>query len=319
LQIWFGFEEAVAALDGQPTALTIGTFDGMHLGHQAVIGELCRRAKQRSLASLVMTFAQHPSLIVKGEAPPLLIPVERRLEMLTALGIKAALLLPFDAALAALEPRTFVRDKLCTGLNARLLIVGYDFRFGAGGSGDATLLGTLGREECGFEVVRVPPMTVGETTVSSTTIRWALASGDVAAVRGYLGRPFSVRGKVVSGLRRGHGLGFPTANIGLALGSLWPRYGVYLVRVTAGASDYDGLANVGVRPTFGRGAPGIEVFLLGYDGDLYGTTIDVAFLDFIRPEKQFSDPGKLRAQIDSDLKQARAILQGQQSCGPGRI
>ncbi len=306
--IWHGFTEAQNGLGERATALSVGTFDGVHLGHQAVVSELCRRARERSLLSLVMTFAQHPALVVNGEAPPLLLPVERRLELLAALGVEAVLLVEFDPALAASDPESFVRRYLHAKLGLALLVIGHDFRFGAGGVGDADLLAGLGRD-LGFAVIELPPVVVGGAVVSSTAIRWALAAGDVRTAARFLGRPFAVRGQVAAGQRRGRKLGFPTANIRLGPGALWPRYGVYLVRIAVGRDRYYGVANVGVKPTFGRNEPGIEVFLLGYNGgSLYHATIETSFLSFLRPEKRFAGADDLQAQIREDIEQARALL-----------
>ena len=302
MQIWHSFTEAQRGLGQRVTAVSIGTFDGVHRGHQAIVGELCRQARERSLVSLIMTFAQHPSSVVKGEAPPLLLPVEERLELIAALGAEALLLVEFDAALAASDPETFVREYLQAKLGLNLLVIGYDFRFGAGGNGDTQLLAGLGHD-LGFSVIEVPPVILDGTVVSSTAIRWALAAGDVKTGARFLGRPFTVRGQVVTGQRRGRRLGYPTANIRLGPGALWPRYGVYLVRIAFGRDKYYGVANVGVKPTFDRNEPGIEVFLFGYHGDLYHTTIEASFLGFLRPEKRFDGIDDLQAQIRADIEQ----------------
>ena len=306
--IWHSFMEAASALCGRATAITIGTFDGVHLGHRAVIGELCRGSKERSLLSLVMTFAQHPDSIVLGEAPPLLLPLARRLELLAELGVEATLVLAFDDTIAALAPEAFVKEKLHGDLGARLVVAGHDFRFGARGSGDAGLLVSLG-QQWGFETIQVPPVVVDGTAISSTAIRWMLAAGDVAAANRYLGYPYAVRGIVARGQRRGHRLGFPTANITLAPGALWPRYGVYLVEIKMGGLSYHGVANVGIKPTFGAdNEPAVEVYLFSYEGDLYHASMDVSFLAFIRPERWFPDAGALRARIAADIEAAKAML-----------
>ncbi|MGE5550697.1 MAG: riboflavin biosynthesis protein RibF [Bacteroidota bacterium] len=305
--IWRNFDEAKAGLGGRQVALTIGTFDGVHLGHRQIIGELCRQAKARHLSSLVMTFANHPAAHVTDAAPPLLIPLAQRLDLLADLGVEAALVASFDADLAGLDARTFVLGRLCRDLQAKVIVVGHDFRFGAGGLGNAEVLAALGAGEGAFDVVRVPPVACEGTVVSSTAVRWALTAGDVVSAAKLLGRPFSVRGTIATGAGRGRKLGFPTANLTLAPGSLWPRYGVYLVRISLGEGQYHGVANVGVKPTFGRSEPVIEVFILGYGGDLYGKSIEVAFLAFIRPEKRFPDAEALRHQIEADIRQAEAI------------
>lgn len=263
MHIWHSFAEARTGLNGQATGVTVGTFDGLHLGHQAVIAELNRQADQRSLVSLAVTFDQHPASVVGHEAPPLLITVESRLECLAALGVDVTLLIAFDAGFAAMDPASFITERVVVDLGARLAVVGHDFRFGARGAGDASLLATVGGG-CGLEVIQIPPTIIEGAIVSSTAIRWALAAGDIITANRLLGRPYTVRGRVVLGERRGRKIGFPTANLTLAPGALWPRYGVYLVEITAeDAARYVGVANVGVKPTFGgRNKPGSRSIFL---------------------------------------------------------
>ncbi|MGE5527699.1 MAG: riboflavin biosynthesis protein RibF [Patescibacteria group bacterium] len=301
-------DEAALHLAGRGTVLTIGTFDGVHLGHQRIVEELQAQAKARDLLSLVITFARHPAGVIAGEAPPLLMPLEDRLDRLAGLGVDACLLLEFDADLADSEPAGFARDVLGRGLGARAVVIGHDFRFGARGKGDGETLAAVGRES-GFEVIRVAPVVVGGTVVSSTAIRWMLAAGDVARARAYLGRAYSIKGIVQTGAQRGRRLGYPTANLAFAPGVLWPRFGVYLVRIALGAETRFGLANVGVKPTFGRHEPAVEVHLFSYQGDLYATPIEAAFLSFLRPERRFATPRELRAQIETDIAEARAMLE----------
>lgn len=305
--IWHSFAEAERWAAERGTALTIGTFDGVHLGHQAVITELRRQAGARSLPPVVITFIHHPSSVIGGETPPFIIPLARRLELLASLGLEAALVIPFDQALAGRAPEEFVRDCLWDSLKVRLIVVGHDFRFGAGGRGDAALLAALGGS-LGMEVMAVPPVMVDGIVVSSTAIRWALAAGDVVAARRYMGRPFSVRGEVVPGEKRGRRLGFPTANLRLEPEILRPRYGVYLVEVTVGQKRHYGVADVGVKPTFGLHEPAVEVFLFDCQADLYRTEIEVFFLRFLRPERRFASAEELRAQIALDVAQAKSFL-----------
>lgn len=312
MDIWHSFAEARQALCSRTAAVAIGTFDGVHLGHQAIIAALRRGAEERLLHSLVITFDRHPGAVVGLGAPPLLTPVETRLRLLAGLGVQAALLLSFDEEFAALAPAEFVRGKLLNELGARLIAIGHDFRFGARGAGNAALLRSIG-SPCGLEVVEVPPVLVDGIAVSSTAIRWALAAGDVAAANRYLGRPYAVRGAVETGRRRGRKLGFPTANLRLADDALWPRYGVYAVRIRLadGFSPpqvYDGVANVGIKPTFGRSEPTVEAYLFGYCGDLYGRIIDVEFMGFVRPERKFRSADELQAQIAEDAAKARRML-----------
>lgn len=303
MRIWHSINEA--ARNGRPVALAIGTFDGVHLGHQAVIASVLAEAGKLGLTSTVMTFTRHP--LEAGDTPPLVCPVEVRLEHLAALGVEQTILIPFDRELAVLPPDLFVRETLCQKLGMRMIAVGHDFRFGAGARGDAALLTAMGRD-LGFTVARVPPVVIDGRIVSSTAIRWALSTGDVAIANQFLGRPFTIRGSVVPGERRGQTLGFPTANIALAAGSLWPRYGVYAVLIRFTGEQYYGVANVGVKPTFGGGEPRVEVFIFGFRGNLYNSLIEVALLDFIRPERRFATVEDLQAQIGADIERARIVL-----------
>ena len=304
--IWRSFSEARDKIKDS-TAVSIGSYDGVHLGHQTVLLELNRLGQEHSLLTVVITFDEHPSVTVGHETSQLLIPLAYRLRLLAEIGIGAALVLPFDNNLAALESEAFV-GRLCGDLRMRHIVVGYDFRFGAGGLGDAALLERLGAKQ-GFGVTQIPPVSLGATVVSSTAIRWMLIAGDVKAAERFLGRPFTVRGKVVHGEKIGRNLGFPTANIKLPPGAFWPRYGVYLVKASLedGICVY-GVANVGVKPTFGKNDPVIEVYILSYKGDLYNSEIDLGFLAFIRPERRFTDPMSLREQIYDDIRRAEELM-----------
>ncbi len=288
---------------------TLGNFDGVHRGHQALIAEA--RAARPAAPTALVTFEPHPRRHFQPAAPPfrLTAPAERR-RVLAALGIDLLVELPFDADLAAMEPETFAAEVLGAGLGLSHLVVGADFRFGRARRGDAALLARLG-PEAGY-AVRIEPMRGGPGgAYSSTAIRKALTEGRVADAAAALGRWPTVAGAVERGDQRGRDLGYPTAN--LAFGDqLVPRYGVYAARVRVHegpqAGAYDAVASIGERPTFGVNAPNFEVHLFDFRGDLYGAEISVALVAFLRGEERFASVEALIAQMDRDSAEARARL-----------
>lgn len=289
-------------------ALTIGVFDGVHRGHRHVIDTLRRRAAELSdLPVVVATFDRHPlSVIAPERTPRLLTTREQKLELLAAAGVDATAILTFDDELRRLDPEDFASDVLAGALGATLVMVGANFRFGKGRAGDVEELRTVGLG-MGFYVEDVT--LIGDSgPVSSSAIRAAIAVGDVTGAAALLGRPFTVRGIVEEGDRRGRSIGFPTANLALDPQLLVPGHGVYAVRVGLDGADLPGVANVGVRPTFAGTGEVIEAHLLDYDGDLYGRSLDVAFVERLRPEQRFDGVEALAAQIARDVAAARAVL-----------
>ena len=296
------------------TAVTIGAYDGVHLGHQAVLRELRRLATERGLETVVVTFDRHPAAIVRPEsAPKLLTDLDQKLAVLTATGdVDRTVVVPFDLARSQEEPEDFVREVLIDGLDARLVVVGADFHFGRRRRGNVALL--QGFDE--FETVGLG--LVGDsgldTPVSSTAIRRLVAAGDVEGAARLLGRPFEVRGVIVAGDRRGRALGYPTANFSVAPELLLPGAGIY-----AGwyerpdGSVHPAAVSVGVRPTFENGTAGAagtvaEAFLLDFDGDLYGETARLRLVRRLRDEERFASVDALVAQMARDVTDARAVL-----------
>lgn len=289
----------------------IGNFDGVHLGHRAVIAAAKDKAAALGRPLSVVTFEPHPRRFFKPDLPPFLLASPRRkIETLAALGVELCFALRFDAALAAQAAQAFVAKVLLGALDLAGIAAGHDFAFGRGRGGTsqtlADALHAAGREA----LIVAPARTPGAEIYSSTAVRNALKAGDVSSAAALLGRPFSVDGRVRHGDKRGRTIGFPTAN--LALGAcLPPAYGVYAVRV-AGAvagSLVGGVANLGVRPTVGGdAAPRLEVHLFDFDGDLYGRRLQVAFEAFLRPERKFADFAALKSQIAADANAARARL-----------
>jgi len=297
------------------TAVTIGAYDGVHVGHQAVLRELRRLAGERGgLTTAVVTFDRHPATVVRPEsAPKLLTDLDQKLEALRATGdVDEIVVVAFDHARSQEEPEQFVEEVLVDRLGARLVVVGEDFHFGRGRRGNVELLRSMGR----FEVVGLALVEQGEGAgdgvVSSTAVRRAVAAGAVERAAALLGRPFEVRGVVVPGDRRGRALGFPTANLAVPPEILMPGVGIY-----AGwyerpdGAVHPAAISVGRRPTFAAGAdaaPIVEAYLLDFDGDLYGEPARVRFTSRLRDEERFESVEALVAQMTADVADARAAL-----------
>ena len=293
--------------DAGPSALTIGVFDGVHLGHRHVLSLLAAEASERGLGTAVMTFDPHPLTVVAPDAAPrLLTTVDQRLELLAAMGVDRTAVLPFSDRVRSLSPAAFVTEILRDALDARIVAVGEDFRFGRDRTGNVEFLREMG-EGVGFETI-VVSLVGDDSPVSSTRIRRLVADGDVAAAAVLLGRHHEVRGEVVRGDGRGASIGIPTANLDLPDGVAVPARGVYAVRVGVADEEHPGVANIGVRPTFGGEEETLEVHLLSGGRDLYGSGLAVRFVDRIRDERRFDGIEALVAQIGSDIGEARRIL-----------
>ena len=292
------------------TALTVGSFDGVHRGHQDVLRQLVARARELGVHSLLVTFDPHPLEVVNPAAAPRLLTVgDEKLEVLAESGIDFVAVLPFTPALAAFSAERFVDDILLERFRMHDLLMGYDHRFGHNRSGDATTMRRLGSER-GFEVSVVPAVTVnGGQSVSSTAIRRAVAGGDLEGAFRGLGRHYSLGGRVVEGARRGRLLGFPTANVAVP-GSrkLLPPEGVYAIRAQTPMGPYDGMLNLGPRPTFGDAESVVEAHLFDADLQLYGARLRVDFVARLRDTQKFSGIDALKAQLAIDAVQARRIL-----------
>ncbi len=281
----------------------IGNFDGVHLGHQKLLEQVRRRAKDAGLPSAVITFDPHPLKVLKPEAAPPLIKTERQKQhLIQSLAIDHLIVLPFTRALAALAPAQFAREVLVTALRCKVLFVGEEFRFGRGRAGGCDDL-----RAAGLEVHPARPVRIGGRAVSSSWIRELIAAGDMAKTRRLLGRPYYLEGTVIGGDHRGRELGFPTANL-LIDNELYPRYGVYATRAWIGGRPHPAVTNVGVRPTFAAGSvPLVETHVPGLRGDLYGQAMSVEFLKFLRPEMKFPSPDALMTQIAKDTAAALKV------------
>ncbi len=291
---------------------TIGNFDGVHLGHQAILAQLAEHAARLHLPRLVITFEPQPQEFFAGPAAPpaRLMRLREKIQALTGLGIERVLCLEFDQRLAAMPAETFIENLLIERLGIRHLVVGDDFRFGHRRAGDFTMLVEAGRRH-GFGVVDNHSYLVDDERVSSTRIRQALAQGDLEFARRLLGRPYNMCGRVAHGDQRGRTIGFPTANIHLHR-RVTPVYGVYAVLLsTPTLPPRPGIANVGRRPTVHGDRERLEVHLLNYHGDLYGQHASVDFLHHLRPEQRFESLDALRQQIQRDEQIARAYFSAQ--------
>lgn len=287
--------------------LAIGNFDGVHRGHQALLAEARRLAQEAGAAAGVMLFEPHPRALFAPDKPFFRItPLPRKLALLDRYGMDVVVVLKFDQGLASLTAEAFIGEILVRDLAVRHIIVGYDFHFGKGRGGNAQLLRREG-ERLGFGVSEIAPVSEGGIAYSSSAIRALLAKGEVARAAGMLGHWWQVEGTVVGGAKRGTGMGFPTANVTMAPGTDL-GFGIYAVRVHIDGHTHDGAAYLGKRPTFDDGAPVLEVFLLDFDGDLYGREVGVAFIDYIRGDKKFEGMEALKAQMAVDCDAARTIL-----------
>ncbi len=287
-----------------PTAVTIGVYDGVHLGHQQVLQAL----RVGGLAVVVVTFRNHPvSVIAPETAPKLLTTIEQRLEKLADLGVYATAIIDFDDEFRRLPAEEFVEKLLVATLRAERVAVGHGFRFGHRQLGDVSLLRALGSLH-GYEVEDVDILEEG-VPVRSTVIRALLKEGHAIAAGRLLGRPYRLVGTVVSGDQRGRTIGFPTANLAIDEGTVVPGSGVYAVRIRIDGDAYNGVVNIGRRPTFGGTEYVVEAHALDFTGDLYGQVIGLDFIERLRSEQKFSGVDELVTAIEADVSSARRLLE----------
>lgn len=296
---------------GEPLALTIGNFDGVHLGHRAMLERLTGQAKALGLRSCVLTFEPHPrEFFARDAAPTRLTRLRDKLELLAGTGVQRVHLLKFDARLAALPAEQFVKDVLVRGLQTRWLLVGQDFRFGQRRTGDYALLAASG-PRWGFHAEAMPDVLDGIERVSSSAVRAALAAGDLGRAARFLGRPYAISGRVAHGEKLGRTLGFPTANV--VLRRRPALAGIFAVEATLEETRQNlrGVASVGRRPTVkDNAAPLLEVHLFDWAGTLYGRHLRVRFLHKLRDEEKYAGLDALRAAIGRDAQQAKDYFKG---------
>ena len=287
--------------------LTLGNFDGVHLGHQRIFEDLREEARRIDGEAVVFTFDPHPLQILDPQkCPPAITPFKQKLMLLEKLGIDVVIVAAFDLDLANLTPEAFVKGVLVDKIGAKKILVGYNYFFGKNRRGNVEMLKRLG-QKYGFEVKVVDAMAVNDIPVSSSKIREFIQSGKMPEAAQLLGRNYLLIGKVIWGADRGKKLGFPTANLEV-LNGLYPKTGVYAVEVIMGDKTYPGVADVGYNPTFGENPLSVEVHILDFARDIYGEEIQLIFHERIRDERAFENPESLAQQIRKDIDAARKIL-----------
>jgi len=288
--------------------VALGNFDGFHLGHQAVVGRAVAHARAEGRPAIVGTFDPHPKRFFRPDSDWFrLTQMDQRQELFAAAGADAMLVFPFNAELAALSAHAFATERLVDLIGAGGVVTGTDFTFGKARQGDTAMLAQLGAE-LGFSAETVAPVTFGGETVSSSRIREHLREGRPRDAAALLTRPFTIRGPVEHGAKLGRTLGYPTANMSMA-NYQRPAYGIYAVRGhLPDGRILDGVANLGIRPSFDPPQELLESFFFDFDGDLYGQSLDVELIDYLRPEAKFDDLETLKAQMDRDAAKARDLL-----------
>jgi riboflavin kinase/FMN adenylyltransferase len=289
--------------------VTIGSYDGLHLGHQAIIKRVIELAREGKGDAAVLTFEPHPVKFLHPELHiSLITPYRKKMMLLAQFGIDVTINLPFSKDIARMSAEQFIEEIVWKRIAPRQVVVGFNFTFGKGRTGSPAELEKIGKR-LGFAVEIIPPFRVAGEIVSSTRIRELITRGDIKEANCMLGNNFFMLGKVIHGHARGKGLGFPTANLEVTQ-DLYPDDGVYAATVIVDDRRYDGVVNIGTNPTFGDGQLAVEVFLIDYRGDLYGKELQVALVDKIRDEQTFPSPDLLVRQIEQDIQRAKEILKG---------
>ncbi|OGU12879.1 MAG: riboflavin biosynthesis protein RibF [Geobacteraceae bacterium GWC2_58_44] len=288
-------------------AVTIGNFDGVHLGHREILRRVRELARARDGVSVVVTFVPHPLQVISpGTGVKLITTPREKRSLIEASGIDYLLEIPFDLAFASIPATEFVERVLVGTIGMESLVIGYDYAFGRGREGNVTLLRQLG-ERFSFSVELLQPIASGGLVYSSTAVRTMVSEGEVKGVVSVLGRHYEVTGTVVHGHQRGRGLGFPTANLQTEK-ELLPAAGVYAVKVRIGTALHDGACNIGTNPTFGNDRLSLEVYLFDFDSELYGREVSLIFIERLRGELRFPDAEALKEAIAADVARCRAIL-----------
>jgi riboflavin kinase/FMN adenylyltransferase len=297
--------ELARVAPGRPTAVTIGVFDGVHRGHQHLVGVLLENARGQGLASVAVTFNPHPRSVLRpGMAITYLTSLEERVEQLQALGLDAVAVLPFTSELAQLSPEDFLR-MLVEELQMKLLIVGPDFALGRNRAGTIGVMRQAG-QRLGFRVEVAPLLAEEGEKVGSSAIRQALSEGDLGLVARLLGRAFSLRGPVIEGDRRGRTLGFPTANMAIGVDHALPAYGIYVTRSHLRESTHESCTSIGIRPTFDvEPRPTVETFIIDFDDVVYGQDMRIELLHRLRGEVKFESADELIEQMHRDIRDTR--------------
>ncbi len=288
------------------SAVGLGNFDGLHIGHMALVSTLIDEARLNGLESVIYTFTMHPENIIRKKLfTPLLTSVSKKIEILSKTALDYIIFDEFDESYSRMEPETFVKEILVEGLGAKIVVAGFNYRFGYKGQGDVELLKRLG-EKLGFKVVIISPIMIDKQIVSSTLIREYISKGNMEKVHALLGRHFSITGEVLTGKHIGRKIGFPTANLQPERYLIMPRPGVYITKTLYNGEFYNSLTNIGFNPTFG-GVERIsaETHIIDFDKDIYASNIEVFFIKKLRNEKKFKNASELTEQIKCDIKQVK--------------
>ncbi|MFW6294402.1 MAG: bifunctional riboflavin kinase/FAD synthetase [Halanaerobium sp.] len=293
---------------GSNTCLAIGAFDGLHKGHQLIINKALKEARKKHSPAAVLSFHPHPLEIIAGKnPPPSIVSRRQKITILQEMGVDYYFEQEFNREFAQLKPEEFINNILIDKIKVNTVVVGDDFRFAYKNEGNVEILKEMG-ELHQFQTKIISQLHASDDRISSTRIRKLLKKGKIKKAEKLLGRPYQLCGKVVHGKKRGRKLGFPTVNIKLETNYALPPEGVYAVKVYHGEQEYIGAANLGDNPTFNNQEFSFEVYILDYDGDLYGKRLCVNFIEFIRGEKDFSDKEKLIKQMEQDILYTRRLL-----------
>ncbi len=294
---------------GPASVVTVGVFDGVHIGHQTIMRIVKADAEERKARSVAVTFDRMPEEVVSPQSvTPYITTLDQKLELIAAQGMDLAVVLPLEEHILDMSAEEFVRSVLCRKLRTLRLVVGTGFVFGKGRTGNTELLRRMG-QECSFEVVGMSPIKLDNSLVSSTVIRRLIANGSIERANEMLGRPFTLQGEVVQGEGIGRQLGFPTANIHVPERQVIPGKGVYAVTVHLDSQRYIGAMNIGMRPTVGGKALFVEVYIVGFTGNIYGRELRVEFHRCLREETQFADTDTLKRQIQADVQRIVEMLE----------
>lgn len=300
-----------SAFKGKKTTVTIGTFDGVHIGHQSIINQLKAQSEKNGTETVILTFYPHPRIVLHPEdhGIMLLTTPEEKAEKLRKAGVQHLMVYPFSEEFSRIPAYDYVRNLLVTGLSAKQVIVGYDHRFGRNREGDFETLSEWA-EMFGYEAIEIPAKDIDEVNISSTKIRQSLLAGDIKTANTYLGYPYTIKGTVIHGAAMGRTIGFPTANIHVDYpNKLIPGHGVYAIHANTQGKRYKGVMNIGVRPTIDASLKlQIEAHLFEFNNVIYDEKIEVSFVDKIRDEKKFGSIDELKSQINVDIITAKSIL-----------
>ncbi|MCI5720948.1 MAG: bifunctional riboflavin kinase/FAD synthetase [Firmicutes bacterium] len=289
----------------EPTALALGNFDGVHLGHQALIGAMVEKAHEKGTKAAVFTFSNHPRNLLPGRTPVLNITMEgQKSQIIESLGVDYLFNIEFTEEIMTMEPESFIRELLVGRLNAKDVFCGFNYNYGFKAKGNTQLLKKMGAE-LGFDVWEMPPFYIEDDVVSSSLIRTLIASGQVEKCETYLGRNYAIDGEVVVGNRLGRKLGFPTSNLVISPNMVTPPNGVYVTYCTYNGHRYPSVTNVGHKPTIGEYEKNVETHIFNFDKELYGKHISVEFLEKTRDEVKFDNIEELSEQILRDCRDAR--------------